>query len=70
MLSLGIIDRIVPEPIGAAHKNPQQCIETLKSMLTEELKKLNKIKPDKLVEQRVKKFCNMGAWKEWVQPVR
>ncbi|HEY4612769.1 MAG TPA: acetyl-CoA carboxylase carboxyltransferase subunit alpha [Bacteroidota bacterium] len=64
MLSLGVIDRIVPEPIGGAHKNPTQCIETLKSMLSEELKKLKKLKPDKLVTQRVEKFCNMGVWKE------
>lgn len=64
MLALGIIDRIVPEPIGGAHKNPKQSIETLKSMLVEELKKLKKIKPQKLVEQRVEKFCKMGAWKE------
>ena len=64
MLSLGIIDRIVPEPTGGAHKNPQQSIATLKPMLIEEIKKLKKLKPDKLVEHRVKKFCNMGAWKE------
>ncbi len=64
MLSLGIIDRIVPEPTGGAHKNPQRSIETLKALLVEELQKLYKIKPGKLVEQRVEKFCKMGAWKE------
>ncbi len=64
MLALGIIDRIVPEPVGGAHKNPKQSIETLKAMLVEELKKLKKIKPEKLVAQRVEKFCKMGAWKE------
>lgn len=64
MLSLGIIDRIVPEPTGGAHKNPQQSIETLKAILIEELKKLKKIKSDKLVKMRVEKFCKMGAWKE------
>jgi acetyl-CoA carboxylase carboxyl transferase subunit alpha len=64
MLALGIIDRIVPEPIGGAHKNPKHSIDTLKTMLVEELKKLKKVKPDKLVEQRVEKFCKMGAWKE------
>jgi acetyl-CoA carboxylase carboxyl transferase subunit alpha len=64
MLALGIIDRIVPEPVGGAHKNPKQSIETLKTMLVEELKKLKKMKPEKLVAQRVEKFCKMGAWKE------
>jgi acetyl-CoA carboxylase carboxyl transferase subunit alpha len=64
MLALGIIDRIVPEPVGGAHKNPKQSIETLKTMLVEELKKLKKMKPEKLVALRVEKFCKMGAWKE------
>jgi acetyl-CoA carboxylase carboxyl transferase subunit alpha len=64
MLALGIIDRIVPEPVGGAHKNPPQSIETLKTILVEELKQLKKVKPEKLIKQRVEKFCKMGAWKE------
>lgn len=53
LLSLGVIDRIIPEPVGGAHKNPKHCIETLKSTLLEELKKLKKLKTDKLISQRV-----------------
>ncbi len=64
LLSLGVIDRIIPEPVGGAHKGPKQCIEMLKSTLTEELKKLKKLKPEKLISQRVEKFGKMGAWKE------
>ena len=64
MLALEVIDRIVPEPTGGAHKNPQHCFETLKTMLIEELKKLKKMKPEKLVNARVEKFCRMGSWKE------
>jgi acetyl-CoA carboxylase carboxyl transferase subunit alpha len=64
LLAQGIIDRIVPEPLGGAHRNPQQAADTLKSVLLEELKKLKKIKSDKLVEKRVEKFGAMGEYEE------
>ena len=59
-----IIDRIVPEPPGGAHRNHEMVASTLKKILLEELKALQKLKPDKLVANRVEKFSKMGAWKE------
>lgn len=64
LLEQGIIDRIVPEPPGGAHRNHEFAASTLKKILLEELKALAKIKPDTLVEKRVEKFSKMGAWKE------
>lgn len=64
LLEQKIIDRIIPEPPGGAHRNPQQAAMILKDTLLQELKLLNKLKPEKLVERRVEKFCNMGAWNE------
>jgi acetyl-CoA carboxylase carboxyl transferase subunit alpha len=64
LLEQGIIDRIIPEPVGGAHRNPPLMAQTLKSTLLEELKALKKIKPDRLVQLRVEKFSKMGAWKE------
>lgn len=64
LLEQKIIDRIVPEPQGGAHRNPQQAALILKDTILEELKSLAKLKPEKLVERRVEKFCNMGAWNE------
>ena len=64
LLEQGVIDRIIPEPMGGAHRNPQIMAQTLKNTLLEELKALKKIKPDRLVELRVEKFSKMGAWKE------
>ena len=61
---LGIIDRIVPEPLGGAHHNPEKVFETLKNVLSEELKPLLKINPDKLVKMRKEKFYKMGVWEE------
>jgi acetyl-CoA carboxylase alpha subunit len=36
----------------------------LKDALLEELKSLQKLKPEKLIERRIEKFCKMGAWNE------
>lgn len=64
LLEQKIIDRIIPEPLGGAHRNPQQAAMILKDTLVEELKSLMKIKPEKLIERRIEKFCKMGAWNE------
>jgi acetyl-CoA carboxylase carboxyl transferase subunit alpha len=64
LLEQGIIDRILPEPMGGAHRNPQMMAQTLKESILQELKNLKKIKPDRLVQLRVEKFSKMGAWKE------
>jgi acetyl-CoA carboxylase carboxyl transferase subunit alpha len=64
LLEQKIIDRIIPEPQGGAHRNPQQAALILKDAILEELKVLSKLKPEKLIEKRVEKFCNMGAWNE------
>jgi len=58
----GIIDVIVPEPPGGAHRDHQRMAEILKEVLLGELKTLVKIKPEKLVEKRVEKFSKMGSW--------
>ena len=60
LLAQGIIDRIVPEPVGGAHRNPPQAAEILKEIILEEIKKLKKIKTDKLIEKRIEKFSKMG----------
>jgi len=57
----GIIDVIVPEPLGGAHRNHEQMATILKDTLLQELKGLLKVKPDKLVERRIEKFSKMGV---------
>jgi acetyl-CoA carboxylase carboxyl transferase subunit alpha len=57
-----IIDAIIPEPLGGAHRNPEQMAQILKETLLEELKGLMKVKIDKLVERRIEKFSKMGEW--------
>lgn len=64
LLEQGIIDRIIPEPLGGAHRNPEEAASTLKAALLEELKKLKNIPTDKLIEKRIEKYANMGDWEE------
>ena len=64
LLKLGIIDRIIDEPSGGAHRNHQDAAAILKAALLEELELVSKIKKDKLLENRIKKFEKMGFWKE------
>ncbi|HOI30934.1 MAG TPA: acetyl-CoA carboxylase carboxyltransferase subunit alpha [Melioribacteraceae bacterium] len=61
LLQQGIIDRIIPEPLGGAHKNHELMAATLKLTLKEELSALMKIKPEKLVQNRLEKFGRMGV---------
>jgi acetyl-CoA carboxylase carboxyl transferase subunit alpha len=64
LLEQKIVDRIIPEPLGGAHKNHVQAAENLKKAVLEELGLLVKIKPDKLVESRIDKFGSMGPYTE------
>jgi len=64
LLEQKIIDRIIEEPLGGAHKDHQAAADTLKSALLEELAKLVKIKPEKLIEDRLEKFGSMGEYEE------
>jgi len=64
LLAQGIIDRIIPEPLGGAHRNPPQAAEILKGVLLEEIAKLKKIKVDKLIEKRIEKFSKMGEFED------
>lgn len=64
LLAQKIIDRIIPEPLGGAHKNFEEISQTLKIVLLEELSKLQKIKPEKLLQTRLEKFGSMGVFEE------
>jgi len=57
----GIIDEIIPEPLGGAHRNHEKMAQILKETLLGELKALVKVKPEKLVERRIEKFSKMGV---------
>jgi acetyl-CoA carboxylase carboxyl transferase subunit alpha len=64
LLDFGIIDKIIPEPFGGAHKDHKAMAEILKGQLKIELADLIKVKPEKLVQSRLEKFDKMGIFEE------
>jgi acetyl-CoA carboxylase carboxyl transferase subunit alpha len=64
MLSNGLIDKIIKEPLGGAHNDRETMFKTLKNELKKTLKELKELSPDELVEQRIAKFSNMGVVQE------
>ena len=64
LLEQGIIDRIIPEPLGGAHHEPEKMAATVKTVLVEELRGLLGKNPDDLVDERIDKFAKMGVWNE------
>ena len=64
LLQMGIIDRIVPEPFGGAHRNWDEAATVLKRHLLEALAELRSLGPDELVAQRMDKFAAMARFEE------
>jgi len=67
LLLQGLIDRIVPEPVGGAHANPTEMFGTLRATLIEELialRELHHFSPLTALERRTEKFGRMGVWQE------
>lgn len=56
LLQLKVIDRIVPEPLGGAHRDPAEAIARLKAAISEELDSLDSLSPDQLRAARREKF--------------
>jgi acetyl-CoA carboxylase carboxyl transferase subunit alpha len=61
---LNLIDEIVPEPVGGAHRNHQDMATTLKGFLVKAFERLNRMPVEDLVEQRYQKFRRMGVFEE------
>src|ERR1700694_2604931 len=62
--TLGLIDKIVPEPLGGAHRDPQATAQSLRKALAEALKQVQEKKPKELVEQRLERLMGYGKFKE------
>jgi len=60
LLKMGIIDEIIPEPLGGAHRDPQKIAENLKEAINRNLKELSALDKNEFLKLRYKKFRNMG----------
>ena len=59
-LALGLIDQIVPEPLGGAHRDYDAMAEKLKTVLAENLIELQGYSPDQLVKMRYERLMSYG----------
>ncbi|KTD06795.1 acetyl-CoA carboxylase carboxyltransferase subunit alpha [Legionella jamestowniensis] len=57
----GLIDEVIPEPLGGAHRNVNEMCKQLKEVLTDELRTLKTFPITDLLQQRYEKFMAMGA---------
>ena len=60
LLSLKIVDRVIPEPPGGAHSDPEATLKAVGDALEEELKALEGLSPDELRKQRAERFYAIG----------
>jgi len=64
MLGFGLIDGIIPEPVGGAHWDYSEAAQILKAFLIPVLKELKQVPPEERVNTRIEKFGKMGFWEE------
>ena len=62
--SLGLIDKIVNEPVGGAHRDHRAMAQSLKRALTDALRQVDSMAPADLVAQRIEKLMGYGRFKE------
>ncbi len=63
MKKLTLIDEIIKEPLGGAHRNPDKMFEIAKDKITECHNSLKNLSPTELIEKRMEKYSNMGVYK-------
>lgn len=61
MLGNGLIDSIIPEPLGGAHNDKEKMFEIMKQHIIENIDALMTVNPDKRISARIRKFSNMGV---------
>jgi acetyl-CoA carboxylase carboxyl transferase subunit alpha len=65
--TLGLVDKVVSEPLGGAHRDPQAAAQSLKKALAESLRQLREKKIKELVEERLERLMSYGRFKEAVE---
>ncbi len=62
--TLGLVDRVVTEPLGGAHRDPRATAQSLKKALQDALRQLQDLSADELVERRYERLMSFGKFKE------
>ena len=64
MLGFGLVDGIIPEPLGGSHWDYDEAAQKLKHYILPLIKELQQLKPEERINQRIDKFNKMGFWDE------
>ena len=64
LIELGVIDEIIPEPIGGAHRNPEEAARIVKERIVANLDELSAFGSEERVQIRIEKYGKMGYFKE------
>jgi len=64
MKKLKLIDDIIEEPIGGAHRNPEQTYQNVANKIVATYAELKQLTPEKLIEERMAKYAEMGEFSE------
>ena len=64
LLEMRIIDGIIKEPLGGAHRNPQECADTIKGMIKKDLAALKEMPKTKLIDTRYARIRAIGKFSE------
>jgi len=63
LLRLGVVDGVMPEPLGGAHRDPAQAAATLRAAVIGHLDRLSGVPTGERVEQRLQKYRRMGVFR-------
>jgi acetyl-CoA carboxylase carboxyl transferase subunit alpha len=64
LLQLGVIDEIVTEPLGGAHRNREATLAAMKNAIIKHLSRLKKVSVKKLIDKRFEKYSAIGRFKQ------
>ena len=64
LLRLGVVDEVIPEPLGAAHRDHRQMAMTLKASVLDAIRRLTEFSSEELLDRRYEKFRRLGVFEE------
>jgi acetyl-CoA carboxylase carboxyl transferase subunit alpha len=63
LLEMGLVDEVIPEPLGGAHKEPEEVAQHIGDCLERQLEELDKMTVDQLLERRYRRLLSYGEYK-------
>ncbi|NQY06048.1 MAG: acetyl-CoA carboxylase carboxyl transferase subunit alpha, partial [Flavobacteriaceae bacterium] len=64
MKKMKLVDEIINEPLGGAHRDKDATYKAVQQAISDAFSELEKLSPEKLVEQRMNKYADMGVFKD------